>query len=268
MENEKVDKQIYISMIIGVIIFILGLIVGLIIGMNINRTEKVDNKGLEENIVSQNVNNEITEIENTAVANTINQEKEYKPKLSKEDRKKTSLAVTMSTEEKSELKATVEKDEADYGNDYQKFTSYRGAYKREPDTIYFKSPKVEGFYKFEKDDENYKHLLEVSEDRMSYSVMEDFNLYCFTPDSVSTMMTSGDNYIIFDYDNKDLEEGDIDFQKPLVFRFNTNTRLFRLATSLSCDKDLILVEDLGKKEFATDTKISGYKYMIGTNQDN
>jgi len=163
-------------------------------------------------------------------------------------------------EKYSSLKAQVEKDEADYGDNYQKFTNTY-AYKKEPDRIYFKSSDKNGFYLFEKDDENYEHLLEVSEDRMAYSVMQDFNLWCFTPDSINTMMTSGDNYIIFDYDNGDLNEYDYDFQKDLIFRFTEKTRLYRLVTYLSYYKDLIPREELGKEEFATNTNISGYKYM-------
>jgi len=248
------EKQNYIFMIIGVVIFIVGLIVGLLIGMNINTNKTTNNE--EKNIVANDTNTE--NMKNTA---KTTEPAPYKPKLSKEERLQTALSVTMSEAEISSLKETVVKDEEDYGDNYQDFTGYEYAYKREPDRIYFKSPKVEGFYKFEKDDENYSHLLEVTEDRMSYSVIEDYNLYCFTPDSISTMMTSGDNYIIFDYDNTDLSEVDENFQHDLIFRFNANTRLFRLATSLSYYKDLTLVEDLGKNEFVTDTTISGYKYI-------
>lgn len=168
----------------------------------------------------------------------------------------------MTEEEFSKLKAQVEKDEADYGNNYQEFTYCANTYRREPDRIYFKAGNQEGFYLFEKENENYKHLLEVSEDRMAYSVMEDYNLYCFTPDSINTMMKSGDNYIIFDYDNGNLTEYDSSFHKDLIFRFSENTRLYRLASYLSYDKDLISKEKLEKKEFATNTNISGYKYMM------
>lgn len=168
----------------------------------------------------------------------------------------------MTEEEFSKLKAQVEKDEADYGNNYQEFTYCANTYRREPDRIYFKAGNQEGFYLFEKENENYKHLLEVSEDRMAYSVMEDYNLYCFTPDSINTMMKSGDNYIIFDYDNGNLTEYDSNFHKDLIFRFSENTRLYRLASYLSYDKDLISKEKLEKKEFATNTNISGYKYMM------
>ncbi len=41
------------------------------------------------------------------------------------------------------------------------------------------------------------HLLEVAEDRMYYSQADDFNLTCFTPDSMDRIMSSGANYIIF-----------------------------------------------------------------------
>ncbi|MBQ2937823.1 MAG: hypothetical protein IJE05_02945 [Clostridia bacterium] len=173
-----------------------------------------------------------------------------------------SISNTMSNEELANLKAKIEQDEADYGDNYQKFTYSSYVYKKEPDRIYFKSSKVDGFYVFEKDDENYDHLLEVSEDRMHYSVIEDYNLYCFTPDSIDTMMTSGDNYIIFDYDNEGLDETDTDFNKDLIFRFSENTRLYRLVTYLSYYKDLITRENLNKDEFANNTNISGFKYMM------
>lgn len=250
------EKQNYIFMIIGVVIFIVGLGIGIVIGMNLNKVEEVSNNQevIENNTNTQNEQN-TTE---TKIAS-----KPYVPKLSKEERLKTALSVTMAEEEFNQLKATVEKDETEYGDNYADFTSsaYSEAYKREPDRIYVKLPKIEGFYKFEKNDENYSHLLKVALDRISYSVMEDYNLYCFTPDSISTMMTSGDNYIIFDYDNIDLEKDDENYQKNLIFRYNQNTRLFRLATSLCYNEDLILVEELDRTEFATNTNISGYRYI-------
>ena len=122
--------------------------------------------------------------------------------LIKEKEKQTSLAKLMSKSEINKLKETIEKDETDYGDNYQKFEIYNPyVYKKEPDRIYFKSSKIGAFYVFEKEDENYKHLLEVTEDRMHYSVIDDYNLNCFAPDSINKMMTSGENYIIFDYDN-------------------------------------------------------------------
>lgn len=183
-------------------------------------------------------------------------------RLIKEKEKQTSLAKLMSESEINKLKETIEKDENDYGNNYQEFKSYNPyVYKKEPDKIYFKSSKIGAFYEFEKEDENYNHLLEVIEDRMHYSVIDDYNLNCFAPDSINTMMTSGENYIIFDYDNGNLSEFDEDYNKDIIFKFSGNTRLYRLITYLSYYKEPILKNNLPKKEFANNTSISGYQYM-------
>lgn len=188
--------------------------------------------------------------------------------LIKEKEKQTSLAALMSESEISQLKEKIEKDEADYGNDYQKIsTYYPSVYKKEPDRIYFKSSKIGAFYAFEKENENFKHLLEVVEDRMHYSVIDDYNLNCFTPDSINKMMTSGENYIIFDYDNENLSEFSEDYNKDIIFKFSENTRLYRLVTYLSYYKEPILKSNLPKKEFAKNTYISGYKYMTYTDGD-
>ena len=182
--------------------------------------------------------------------------------LIKEKEKQTSLAVLMSESEINQLKEKIEKDEADYGDNYQEFNTYNPyVYKKEPDRIYFKSSKIGAFYVFEKEDENYEHLLEVVEDRMHYSVIDDYNLNCFKPDSINTMMTSGENYIIFDYDNENLSEFEENYNKDIIFKFLENTRLYRLVTYLSYYKEPILKNDLPKKEFANNTSMSGYKYM-------
>ena len=177
--------------------------------------------------------------------------------LIKDKEKLTSLSKVYSKSEIEKLKATVEKDEADYGNNYQDFKSFNPyVYNKDPDRIYFKSSKIGAFYVFEKDDENYAHLLEVAEDRMSYSAMDDYNLNCFAPDSINTMMTSGENYIIFDFDNSSMEGN-----RDIILKFNENTRLYRLVTYLSYYKDPILRKDLSKEEFANDTDMNGYQYM-------
>ena len=181
--------------------------------------------------------------------------------LIKEKEKQTSLAALMSESEINRLKETIEKDEADYGDNYQEIKTYPYIYKKEPDRIYFKSSKIGAFYVFEKEDENYEHLLEVIEDRMHYSIIDDYNLNCFSPDSINTMMTSGENYIIFDYDNGTLSEFNEDYNKDIIFKFLENTRLYRLVTYLSYYKEPILKSDLPKKEFANNTNISGYRYM-------
>lgn len=180
----------------------------------------------------------------------------------KEKEKQSSLKALMSENEIKQLKETIEKDELDYGDNYEKFETYNpNVYKKDPDRIYFKSSKIGAFYVFEKDDDNYKHLLEVAEDRMHYSVIDDYNLNCFTPVSINKMMTSGENYIIFDYDNENLSELDSDYNKDLVFSFSENTRLYRLVTYLSYYKESILKDNLPKKEFANNTLITGYRYM-------
>ena len=182
--------------------------------------------------------------------------------LIKEKEKQTSLSALISESEITKLREKIEKDEADYGENYQEFKTYNPyVYKKEPDRIYFKSSKIGAFYVFEKEDKNYEHLLEVIEDRMHYSVIDDFNLNCFAPDSINTMMTSGENYIIFDYDNGTLSEFDENYNKDIIFKFLENTRLYRLITYLSYYKEPILKSDLPKKEFANNTSMSGYLYM-------
>ena len=182
--------------------------------------------------------------------------------LIKEKEKQTSLSALISESEITKLREKIEKDEADYGDNYQEFKTYNPyVYKKETDRIYFKSSKIGAFYVFEKEDKNYEHLLEVIEDRMHYSVIDDFNLNCFAPDSINTMMTSGENYIIFDYDNGTLSEFDENYNKDIIFKFLENTRLYRLITYLSYYKEPILKSDLPKKEFANNTSMSGYLYM-------
>lgn len=235
--SQLTNKQKSIFIGIGIALFLIGFICGIATGLSRRNREN-------ENNIYENESNDVNNSLKSNNAKNIN------------------ASNSISEEELSKLKAKIEEDEADYGNNYQKFTYCSGTYKKEPDRIYFKASKEEGFYVFEKEDENYKHLLEVSEDRMAYSVMEDYNLYCFTPDSIKTMMTSGDNYIIFDYDNNNLSKTDPNFNKDLIFRFSENTRLYRLVTYLSYYKELIPKENLNKSEFATNTNISGFKYMM------
>lgn len=235
--SQLTNKQKSIFIGIGIALFLIGFICGIATGLSRRNREN-------ENNIYENESNDVNNSLKSNNAKNIN------------------ASNSISEEELSKLKAKIEKDESDYGNNYQKFTYCSSTYKKEPDRIYFKSSKEEGFYAFEKEDENYKHLLEVSEDRMAYSVMEDYNLYCFTPDSIKTMMTSGDNYIIFDYDNNNLSKTDPNFNKDLIFRFSENTRLYRLVNYLSYYKELIPKENLNKSEFATNTNISGFKYMM------
>lgn len=237
----------------------LGIIIILTIALGIMTYLYIDAKYLTEtnlkedsNIAEMNKDNiELKEINNSS---TNSNQTDNIPLVS--------LSDVMSKAEIDALKTKIEQDETDYGDNYQEFNNISNVYRRKPDRIYFKSPDANGFYLFDKTDKDYEHLLEVSEDRMFYSTIEDYNLYCFTPDSIDTMMKSGDTYIIFDYDNGDLSELDIDYQKNLIFRFPQSTRLYRLATYLSYFKEMIPRNELGKSEFANNTKISGYKYIF------
>lgn len=131
--NSSTNKTNYILIVIGVIIFVLGICIGFILGINVN-----NNKTKQENLLVNELN-----IENTV--QKIDKVSEYNPKLSKEERMNTALSSTMTESEINELKETVEKDEAEYGDNYQEFTTYKDSYKRKPDRIYFKSSKIEGF---------------------------------------------------------------------------------------------------------------------------
>lgn len=188
---------------------------------------------------------------------------ESEDKTAKEEPEKRMVSVGPLV--KANLRAQVKKDEKDYGDNYQTFTHQ--AYRRKPDRIVSKIGDQDGFHIYEKTDENYEHLLEVAEDRMFWSTCEDYNLWCFTPDSVDTMMTSGDQYIIFDYDNDTTDVTDSNFQRDLVFRFTDQTRLYRLALYLSYQTELISREELPKEEFAADTTMSGYAYMNSSYSD-
>lgn len=163
-----------------------------------------------------------------------------------------------------ERKRKIENDELEYGNNYQKMDLFV-LYTEKPDRIVYKQGNKNGFYIFEKNDKAYEHLLIVSEDRMKYSTMEDYNLWSFTPDSIDTMEKSGENYIIYDFDNIGLKENDINFQKDIIFRFNSNNRLYRLVSYLAEFKSATPRESLNKTEFATNTSVSGYKYIMNPN---
>ena len=149
-------------------------------------------------------------------------------------------------------KKQIEKDEKNYGNNYQKL-NFDYTYTEKPDRILYKPKERDVFYIFDKTDENYSHLLEVAEDRMYYSQADDFNLTCFTPDSMDRIMSSGENYIIFDYDTE--KE-----QKAIIFKFKDNNRLQRLVSYLCEFRKSYSREELGKDEFTYETT-SGYVYM-------
>ena len=162
----------------------------------------------------------------------------------------------------------VEKDELEYGDKYETFSSE--VYKENPQRIIFKKENTTNqFYVFSKDDEEYDRILKVTEDRMYYSANQDFNLWSFTPYVLSDVSDSNENFIIFDYndeiDNKDYMY-ETDFNRNIFFRFSNNTRLYRLMDYLSYIYKPVNVEELkliiGKEDFIPKEQIiSGYKYM-------
>lgn len=165
----------------------------------------------------------------------------------------------------------VELDEKEYEGKYQSFNNEQ--YKEKPQRIVFKKENsINEFYVFKKEDEEFERVLRTCEDRMSYSAMEDYNMWCFTPYTIKDISNSNENFIIFDYDdeieNKDYIY-DIDFNRNIFFRFSNRTRLFRLMDYLSCIYKPVNMEELkviiGKEDFIPQNQItSGYKYMNPT----
>ena len=118
-------------------------------------------------------------------------------------------------------------------------------------------------------EEDFDRVLRCCEDRMAYSAMEDYNMWCFTPYSMEDISNLNENFIVFDYDDE-IENKDYiyetDFNKDIFFRFSNRTRLFRLMDYLSFIYEPVNMEKLkeiiGKDDFIPKDQImSGYKYM-------
>ena len=162
----------------------------------------------------------------------------------------------------------VEIDEAEYGEKYQQFVSEQ--YKETPKRIVFKKENtINEFYVIKSDEEEFDRVLKVCEDRMSYSAMQDFNLWCFTPYTMEDISNSKENFIVFDYDDEIENKNyiyDTDFNRNIFFRFSNNTRLYRLMDYLSYIYEPVNMEELKKiivkNDFIPKEQIiSGYKYM-------
>lgn len=170
--------------------------------------------------------------------------------------------------EYNEKKKIVEQDELKYGNDYQVFQSE--VYKDEPERIIIKKADTTNeFYIFDKNDNEYNHILKVALDRMYYSSNQDFNNWCFTPYLIKDISDSNENFLIFDYNvdntNKDYKY-DIDFNRDIIFRYSNETRLYRLIDYLTYKREKLdineLRKDINKNEFVPENQIvSGYRYM-------
>lgn len=165
-------------------------------------------------------------------------------------------------------KQAVELDEKEYEGKYQSFVSEQ--YSEKPKRIVFKKENsINEFYVFKNGEEDFDRVLRCCEDRMAYSAMEDYNMWCFTPYSMEDISNLNENFIVFDYDDE-IENKDYiyetDFNKDIFFRFSNRTRLFRLMDYLSFIYEPVNMEKLkeiiGKDDFIPKDQImSGYKYM-------
>lgn len=162
-------------------------------------------------------------------------------------------------EELAAMKAQIDEDEAGY-TAYKEFSQFPAMYRKAPDRIWFKPADEDFFYLFEPQDTDYEHLLQVIEDRMYYSTLADHNLYCFSPDSAETMLTSGHRYVVLDHNNVGSSRYDEQYEYDLIFNFGEDTRLYRLLRYLSYFKEPIAPDEL-PEEFSDRGENSGYKYM-------
>lgn len=155
----------------------------------------------------------------------------------------------------------IEQDELGYGNEYLKLEEHLSYYKQNPDRIIYKPKMKDYFYVIDKNDENYTHLLEVAEDRMSYSLMtpltDDFHV-----DSMDRIMSSGKNYIILDYDKEkygDIAVDDGTIPRPVVYKLlddNRCARLFKYVTQFMKRYTMEELEEmLGKSGFSINDAI-------------
>ena len=151
----------------------------------------------------------------------------------------------------------IEQDEANYGNEYLKLEEHLSYYKENPDRIIYKPKMKDYFYVIDKNDEDYAHLLEVAEDRMSYSLIEIGD--AFSVDSMDRIMSSGKNYIILDYDKEKYANIGVDdgtMPRPVVYKLlddNRCARLFKYVTQFKKRYTMEELEEmLGKTGFSRD----------------
>lgn len=151
----------------------------------------------------------------------------------------------------------IEQDEANYGNEYLKLEESLSYYTGNPDRIIYKPKMKDYFYVIDKNDEDYAHLLEVAEDRMSYSLIELGD--AFSVDSMDRIMSSGKNYIILDYDKEKYANIGVDdgtTPRPVVYKLlddNRCARLFKYVTQFMKRYTMEeLQEMLGKTGFSRD----------------
>ena len=151
----------------------------------------------------------------------------------------------------------IEQDEANYGNKYKNLEDHLSYYTENPDRIIYKPKMKDYFYVIDKNDEDYAHLLEVAEDRMSYSLIEIGD--AFSVDSMDRIMSSGKNYIILDYDKEKYANIGVDdgtMPRPVVYKLlddNRCARLFKYVTQFKKRYTMEELEEmLGKTGFSRD----------------
>lgn len=151
----------------------------------------------------------------------------------------------------------IEQDEANYGNKYKNLEDHLSYYTENPDRIIYKPKMKDYFYVIDKNDEDYAHLLEVAEDRMSYSLIEIGD--AFSVDSMDRIMSSGKNYIILDYDKEkyaDIGVDDGTMPRPVIYKLLDDNRCARLFKYVTQFKKRYTMEELqemlGKTGFSRD----------------
>lgn len=151
----------------------------------------------------------------------------------------------------------IEQDEANYGNEYLKLEEHLSYYKENPDRIIYKPKMKDYFYVIDKNDEDYAHLLEIAEDRMSYSLIEIGD--AFSVDSMDRIMSSGKNYIILDYDKEKYANIGVDdgtMPRPVIYKLLDDNRCARLFKYVTQFKKRYTMEELqemlGKTGFSRD----------------
>lgn len=151
----------------------------------------------------------------------------------------------------------IEQDEANYGNKYKNLEDHLSYYTENPDRIIYKPKMKDYFYVIDKNDEDYAHLLEVVEDRMSYSLIEIGD--AFSVDSMDRIMSSGKNYIILDYDKEKYANIGVDdgtMPRPVIYKLLDDNRCARLFKYVTQFKKRYTMEELqemlGKTGFSRD----------------
>ena len=151
----------------------------------------------------------------------------------------------------------IEQDEANYGNKYKNLEDHLSYYTENPDRIIYKPKMKDYFYVIDKNDEDYAHLLEVAEDRMSYSLIEIGD--AFSVDSMDRIMSSGKNYIILDYDKEKYANIGVDdgtMPRPVIYKLIDDNRCARLFKYVTQFKKRYTMEELqemlGKTGFSRD----------------